>query len=288
MVRFASIFVALAILGGCASKQAPLVDGQTLNLWPDTPPLAQGQEPADIPAVQVFLPDPAKATGAAFVVCPGGGYGGLAGHEREVVGQWMASNGITAFVLRYRLGPRYRHPVMLMDAQRAIRFVRANAKGWGLDPRRIGIMGFSAGGHLASTAATHWTDGDRKSADRVERVSSRPDLQILIYPVITMGPGGHTGSRNNLLGPNPSQELIDLLSNEKQVTARTPPAFLMHSVTDTVVPVANSDGYVEALKKAGVEYDYVRGELGPHGVGLKDTWTPQCVAWLRKHGFAVR
>ena len=279
------IGLAMCIGNSTGTFAAELVDGQTINLWPGPAPGALGNGPADTPAVQVFLPTAGKACGAAMVVCPGGGYGTHAPHEAGVVGRWFASNGITAFVLRYRLGPKYRHPIPLTDAQRAIRFVRANAKQWKLDPARIGIMGFSAGGHLASTAATHYDAGRPDAEDPVERVSCRPDVQILIYPVISMGPQGHAGSRNNLLGPNPPPELIDLLSNEKQVTIDTPPAFLMHSVKDQTVPVANSDMYVEALKRAGVRHLYVRGDLGPHGVGLKDTWTPQCLEWLRAIGF---
>lgn len=285
----AAAILALLLLAGCSGTRAPaLQDKQTLNLYPGTAPGQVGDAPADIPAVQVFLPAAGKATGAAFVVCPGGGYGGLAGHESGVVGQWFASNGITAFVLRYRLGPKYHHPVELSDAQRAIRLVRANAKDWHLDPHRIGILGFSAGGHLASSAATHYTAGDVNADDPVERVSSRPDLQILIYPVITMGPGGHGGSKRNLLGDNSPAELVELLSNEKQVTKGTPPAFLVHSTTDHVVPVSNSDNYAAALKKNGVAYEYIRGEYGEHGFGLRDFWTKGAEKWLGEMKFANR
>jgi acetyl esterase/lipase len=277
--------ITMALCVGCTTV-AELKNEQTINLWPDKAPGQLADTPADIPAIQVYVPAPGKATGASFVVCPGGGYGGLAQHEGPVVGRWFADNGITAFVLRYRLAPKYHHPAPLTDAQRAIRFVRSHSKDWGLDPKRIGIMGFSAGGHLTSTAATHYIPGDRNSDDPVERVSSRPDLQILIYPVITMGPGGHEGSKNNLLGKDASKEMINLFSNEKQVTKDTPPAFLMHSVSDTAVPVGNSDGYTAALKAAGVPFEYVRGELGQHGVGLQKTWTPQCIKWLQSLGFA--
>jgi len=277
------LFVMLTAAAACG---APLENKQVLKLWPEAAPGQAGDKDSDIPAVQVFLPAAGQATGAAFVVCPGGGYGGLAAHESGVVGQWFAANGITAFVLRYRLGPKYHHPIELGDAQRAIRLVRANAKEWKLDPDRVGIMGFSAGGHLASTAATHFTAGDPNAQDPVDRVSSRPHLQILIYPVITMGPGGHAGSKRNLLGDKPSDELVALLSNEKQVAKDTPPAFLVHSTQDTAVPVGNSDEYAKALKAAGVPYEYVRGEMGQHGFGLRDFWTKQCVEWLRKQGYA--
>lgn len=268
-------------------RAAELSNEASLNLWPDKAPGAQSDAPEDTPAVQVFLPDAAKRTGASIVVCPGGGYGGLAPHEGATVGKFLADHGVTAFVLRYRLGPKYHHPIELGDAQRAIRFVRANAEEWKLNPKRIGIMGFSAGGHLASTASTHFTTGTPKSEDPVERVSSRPDLQVLIYPVISMGPQGHLGSRENLLGKAPRAELVELLSNEKHVTKDTPPAFLVHSTVDAAVPVSNSDMYSDALKSAGIPYEYVRGEIGGHGFGLTDKWTPQWLAWLHKMKFAA-
>lgn len=258
----------------------------TLNLWPGKAPGALGESPEDIPAVTVILPE--KPNGAAFVVVPGGGYGGRAAHEGTPIGEWFARNGITAFILRYRVGPKgYHHPIEMNDAKRAIRFVRHNAKEWNLDPQRVGIIGFSAGGHLASTVATHWDEGDKNAADPVDRQSSRPDLHILIYPVISMGPTGHAGSRNNLLGKDKAnnQELIELLSNEKHVNAKTPPAFVVHGIDDKVVPVSNSDDYVAALKKAGVEVEYVRPEKGPHGFGLKEFWSVPAEAWLKKHKF---
>jgi acetyl esterase/lipase len=265
-----------------ATQEVPL-----LTLWPEGKvPHALGDQRADTPAVQVFLPAAGKGTGAAIVVCPGGGYGGLAQHEGPKVGQWLVENGIAGFVLRYRLGPKYHYPAEIEDGQRAVRFVRAHAVDWKIDPHRIGIIGFSAGGHLASSVATHYTAGDAGSEDPVDRVSSRPDLHILIYPVINLGgPDTHVGSRNNLLGKEPSAELIELFSNQKQVTKDTPPAFVVHSITDKVVPVSNADNYVAALKEAGVAYEYVRLETGQHGFGLTDKWTPQCIEWLRKQKF---
>jgi acetyl esterase/lipase len=272
----------------CGEESTPpetLTDKTFLRLWPGPAPGAQGETLEDIPAVQVFLPKAETATGASIVVCPGGAYGFRAGHEGATVGEWLAANGITGFVLRYRLGPKYHHPVELGDAQRAVRYVRANAATWKLDPKRIGIIGFSAGGHLASSAATHYTDGDPKAEDPIERVLSRPDLQILVYPVITMGAKTHGGSRNNLLGKNPAPELLELLSNEKQVNARTPPAFLVHSTEDKAVPVENSDLYAAALKAAGVPCEYVRGSIGGHGFGLQKSWTEPCLKWLRAMKF---
>jgi acetyl esterase/lipase len=190
-------------------------------------------------------------------------------------------------VLKYRLGPKYHYPAEFDDVERALRYVRANAVAWSLDPKRIGIMGFSAGGHLASTAATHATTGDPKSDDPIERVSSRPDLQVLLYPVITFTdePNVHKGSRTNLLGPSPSPDLVLLLSNEKQVTADTPPAFLVHSTADRTVPVANSDAYAAALMKLNLPVVYLRGNYGGHGFGLTPAWSGQCIAWLRTQKF---
>jgi acetyl esterase/lipase len=290
MIRFA--LLAAVCLGMVSSSSfaadAKLEDKAWMNLWEGKAPGALGDTPEDTPAVQAFLPADGKATGASIVVCPGGGYGGRAAHEGPVVGEWLAKNGVTAFVLRYRVGPKgYHHPIEMGDASRAIRFVRAHAPEWKLDPKRIGILGFSAGGHLASTIATHYDAGNAEAADPIDRASSRPDVQILIYPVITMGPTGHAGSRVNLFGKDKATDptLVELLSNEKHVNAQTPPAFVVHAVEDKAVPVSNADEYVAALKKAGVEAEYIRPEKGPHGFGLKDFWTTACIEWLRKQKF---
>lgn len=269
-----------------APAQAPIV------LWPEGAPGALGKDPVDIPTLTPFLPLKEKATGAAVIVCPGGGYGHLADHEGAPVAEWLNSIGITAFVLKYRLGPRYHHPAPLEDAARAIRSIRAQATEWKIDPKRIGILGFSAGGHLASTIATHFDSGKSDASDPIERVSSRPDLVILIYPVITMGEKTHAGSKKNLLGDNPSSKLIALLSNEKQVTKETPPAFLVHTMTDPGVPVDNTLLFVAALRKAAVPFELHLYERGPHGFGLGgndpilSTWPARCADWLRVHGFA--
>ncbi len=277
--------LALILVGATACAGDNLADGKTFRLWPDRAPDARGSGSADTPVVQVFLPVPGARTGSSIVVCPGGSYGRLAPHEGAVIGRWLAKNGVTAFVLRYRVGPKYRHPVALGDALRAIRFVRSHADRWKLDPQRIGIMGFSAGGHLASSAATHYTEGDPRSEDPIERASSRPDVQILIYPVITMGPGTHEESRHNLLGRDPSPGLVDQMSSEKHVSGTTPPAFLVHSTNDNEVPVLNSDVYVEALTKFKVPHEYLRGNLGGHGFGLTEVWSDRCIAWLRAQRF---
>jgi acetyl esterase/lipase len=244
-----------------------------------------------MPTLTPFLPAKDKANGAAIIVLPGGGYGHLSDREGPPVAEWLNTLGITAFVLKYRLGPRYHHPAPLQDAQRAIRTVRARAKDWGLDPQRIGILGFSAGGHLAATAGTHFASGRSDAPDPIERVSSRPDLMILIYPVITMRELTHQGSKENLLGPQPSPELVTLLSNEEQVTKETPPTFLVHTMTDPAVPVENSMMFAAALRKASVPFEFHLYERGPHGFALGDkdpilaTWPARCADWLRLHGF---
>ncbi len=215
--------------GGGAADPAALAGGA---------PGAVGQEPQDQPSITVYRPDPATNTGAAFVICPGGGYGMLAAeHEGTQVAEWLNSIGVTGVVLKYRLGPRYHHPAMIQDAQRAIRTTRAKASEWGIDPKRVGILGFSAGGHLASTAATHFDAGKSDADDPIDRQSCRPDLAVLAYPVIAIAtPYGHSGSLRNLLGENPPKELVQSLSNETQVTAETPPTFLVQTNEDRGVP----------------------------------------------------
>jgi acetyl esterase/lipase len=203
------------------------VHGQStsvMRLWPGPAPGALGTNSRDIPTLTLFLPGPARATGAAMVICPGGAYASLAPHEGATYAIWLTNQGIAAFVLKYRLGTAgYHHPVELEDAARAVRLVRANAAEWKVDPKRVGIIGSSAGGHLASTLMTHFDAGKPDDPDPVERESCRPDLGVLVYPVITMEQGKtHAGSRLNLLGPDPSPELVALLSNELHVTKDTP------------------------------------------------------------------
>ena len=262
-------------------------------LWPRGAPGAVGSEASDVPSLTRLDPPAGKANGAAMVICPGGGYGFLASHEAEPVGEWLNSLGVTAFVLKYRIAPRYKHPAPLQDAQRAIRTIRANAKAWGLDESRIGILGFSAGGHLSSTAVTHFDSGNPASDDPIERVSSRPDLGVLIYPVITLaGPAAHAGSRRNLLGENPSQEMVDKLSSEKQVTAKTPPCFLMHT-SDDAVSVENSLMFADSLRRNKVPFEIHVYEHGVHGYGLAaqdpilSSWTTRCADWLRVRKFVT-
>jgi acetyl esterase/lipase len=257
-------------------------------IWPDGAPGALGDEAVDEPKITVYRAPADKATGVAIVVCPGGGYHALAAdHEGRQIAEWLNSLGASAFVLQYRLGPRYRHPAPLQDAQRAIRLVRARARDWGVDPRRVGILGFSAGGHLASTAATHFDDGRPDAADPVERQGSRPDFAVLCYAVISLfDPPAHSGSRRNLLGEPADPKLVELLSNERQVTPRTPPTFLWHTADDDVVPVANSLLFFAALTKAGVPGELHVFPHGRHGVGLArddavlSQWPKLCAAWM--------
>jgi acetyl esterase/lipase len=244
----------------------------------------------------VSLPEKNGAPTGAFVVCPGGGYQHLARHEGELYAQWLTSQGIAAFVLKYRLGPAYHHPAMLQDATRALRTIRARAADWNVDPDRIGIIGSSAGGHLASTLATHFDAGDAEAGDPVERVSSRPDVAVLCYPVITMGEFTHRGSKRNLLGTNPPPELIAGLSNELQVKTNTPPCFIWHTWADTTVSVENSLQFAAALRAAGVRYELHIYERGHHGLGLgvRESlereeflpWVAECERWLKERGFA--
>ncbi|MDW8224268.1 MAG: alpha/beta hydrolase [Gemmatales bacterium] len=264
-----------------------------IPLRPDKAPGAVGDKPEDRPNLTVYLPPLQMATGTAVIVCPGGGYGFLAvGHEGEEIAYWLNAQGITAFVLRYRIAPRYRHPAPMQDVQRAIRLVRSRAAEWKLDPKRIGVWGFSAGGHLAATAAVHFDHGNPNSSDPVERVSCRPDFCILAYPVISFTePFAHKGSRNNLLGPNPDPKLVEYLSLEKHVSPQTPPTFLFHTTEDKPVPSENSIAFYLALRKAGVAAELHIYERGPHGVGLatKDpilrTWPDRLADWLRLHGW---
>jgi acetyl esterase/lipase len=266
---------------------------ETIRLWEGDAPGAKGKEDADIPTLTVYRAPADKANGAAVVICPGGGYGGLAmDHEGHQVARWLNSIGVAGCILKYRLGRRYHHPAMLTDVGRAIRTVRARAGDWKLDGGRVGVLGFSAGGHLASTAATHFDEGDAKAADPVDRLSSRPDVAVLIYPVIMLdGPHAHTGSRDNLLGENAPREMIDLLSNEKRVTERTPPTFLVHSVDDTPVPPENSLEFARSLRAHKVPFELHLYDHGGHGYGLGgndaalSTWPVVCAKWLAGRGF---
>ncbi len=290
------ILFAVALLS--SSFALPAQDTNAFPLWPNGAPGALGKHPEDIPTLTPYFPDPSKATGAAIVICPGGGYAGLARHEGVDYARFLNESGIAGFVLKYRLGSAgYRHPAMLEDAARAVRTVRARATEWRLDPHRIGIMGSSAGGHLASTLLTHFDAGQADATDPIERQSSRPDLGILCYAVITMGPFTHEGSKRNLLGDHPSPELVRYLSNELQVTKDTPPCFIWHTWEDKTVPVENALLFAEALRRASVPFDLHIYQQGGHGLGLgtstwdparRHPWTHDCVYWLKVQGFAPK
>ena len=275
---------------------------EAFPLWAKATPGALGTDPVkDIPTLTPFFPAADKATGASVVICPGGGYGGLASHEGRDYALWLNAHGIAGFVLKYRLGSAgYRHPAMMNDVNRAVRYVRANAGEWKLDAKRIGVMGSSAGGHLASTAVTHFDMGKADDADLIERASSRPDLGILCYPVISMGAHTHNGSKNNLLGKEPSEELVKLLSNELQVTKSTPPCFVWHTWEDKGVKVENAMEFAAALQRNGVPFDLHVYQKGAHGIGLGvkgwdpektpvsalHPWSLDLAVWLKVQGFA--
>lgn len=284
-----TLFASLVLLTQLTAfgQDAPAAP-ERISLWANHAPIGGGEfQDAD---ATITVHRAAKPNGAAFVICPGGGYGGLVtGAEGHGIAQWLNGHGITGVVLEYRL-PKGKAFVPLLDAQRAIRTVRSRAAQWGIDPKRIGIIGFSAGGHLASTAGTHFDAGDPKATDTIEQVSCRPDFMVLVYPVISMGEKGHAGSRNNLLGKDATPELIELFSNEKRITRETPPAFLAHALDDKVVQSDHSRMFYEAVKANGVEAKYLELPSGGHGLnGYKgpmwDAWQSQSLEWLAAQKF---
>ena len=272
----------------------PSREDAEIPLWAGAAPGALGVTPEDQPSLTPFIAPKPAATGAAVLIFPGGGYEHLAwDKEGTNVARWLNGLGVSAFVVRYRLGPRYHYPTMLLDACRAMRVVRLRAREWNLDSSKIGVMGFSAGGHMASMAATQWSAGDSASADVVERVSSRPDLAMLVYPVITMTlPSAHGGSRRNLIGEHPDEQLVRATSSEQRVTHDTPPTFIVATSDDATVPVQNSLMFYGALRSAGVPAELHVLETGPHGFGLApsdsslSTWLAMCESWLKRRGWA--
>jgi acetyl esterase/lipase len=300
ILRAAHLSAAVAVVVALAAPRTaaqddpfkPQTTPRTIVLWPDGAPGAAGSDEADVPTLTVYLPAPSQATGAGIVVCPGGGYSRLAvDHEGHQVARLLTSRGLAAFILKYRLGPRYHHPAMQQDVLQAIRYVRWNAAEFGLRKDRIGVMGFSAGGHLASTAATLFDAGHPSAPTPIDAVSSRPDFAVLVYPVIAMGePITHKGSQANLLGDHPSPDLVAKLSTEKQVTPQTPPTFLFHTNEDTGVPPENSVQFYLALRKAGVPAELHVFQKGQHGVGLAPgdpalrVWPELLFTWLEGLG----
>jgi acetyl esterase/lipase len=300
-VRSGLLVILIVVVATCGPAVAqdwmsPVANPRQVVLWPGGAPGALGTEEADIPTLTIYLPAPRQATGAAVVVCPGGGYGGHAvDHEGHQVARLLTSRGIAAAILAYRLGPRYRHPAMQQDVLQAIRYVRAHAADLQVKTDRVGVLGFSAGGHLASTAATLFDEGDATAAAPIDRTSSRPDFAVLAYPVIVLNQDvTHKGSQRNLLGDTPTPDLLKMLSTEQQVTARTPPTFLFHTNEDTGVPPENSVQFYLALRRAGVPAELHIYEKGQHGVGLAPgdpvlrTWTDLLFAWMQGRGLLAR
>jgi acetyl esterase/lipase len=283
---------------GAQAQAAPryAAEPQTFPLWSSGAPGALGDRDEDKPSLTYYSPVWPSATGTAVIVAPGGSYHFLASnHEGRQVANWLNAMNVTAFVLKYRLGPRYHHPVELGDAQRAIRLVRARAAEFGIQPDRIGILGFSAGGHLSATAETHFDAGDSSAADPIDRASSRPDFAILAYPVISMSaPYTHQDSATALLGENPDAKLREELSAELHVTPQTPPTFLFTTSEDKLVPPENSVAFYLALHKAGVPVELHVFEKGSHGLGLDlgdplgGEWPELLRNWLRARGLLTK
>jgi acetyl esterase/lipase len=266
-----------------------------IPLWENGAPGAVGKEAKDIPMAMVRLPASEIPTGA-LIICPGGGYGGLAmGHEGKEMAEWANEMGLAAIICDYRhRGKGYGHPAPLQDAQRAIRMVRSKANEWNIDAIRVGILGFSAGGHLVSTVLTRFDEGDPKDADAIQRQSSRPNYGILAYPVILFGqPGTHKGSERNLLGESPDPRVLESFQSDLNVTKDTPPTFLFHTLEDKAVPPQNSVAFYAAMIRHGVPGELHVYEKGAHGLGLaKKTpgtsdWSNACRRWLESKQFVL-
>lgn len=294
-LRSSVLAILALVLPCCVCTQA--VAQEWIPLWSSGAPESKGSKDHDVPALLPKLAPKDKATGCAVIVCPGGGYGGLAmDHEGHQIAAWLNERGISAWILRYRLGTHgYHHPVQKGDVLRAIRTVRSQAEANGVDPAKIGVWGFSAGGHLASTAATHFDLGDTTAVDPIDRISSRPDFAILSYPVITMNEDfTHKGSRRNLFGGDryENEDLVELLSNEKRVTKATPPTFIFHTVEDQAVPVENALRFFSALRASRVNSSELHiYQNGRHGVGLAQadsvlkTWPDRLFDWMKTNKF---
>ena len=288
MKDLAVSFCAAIVLLAAGQARAQKVE----LLWPGGAPGAIGTTAADRPSLTVYLPEASKAVRTGVIVCPGGGYHFVAmDYEGTTPAKWLNSLGIAAFVLDYRIAPRYRYPAEIRDGERAVRYVRFHARDYGISPNRIGIWGFSAGGHLASTVGTHFDGGNPQASDPIDRTSDRPDFMILSYAVISFTtPYTEKGSRRMLLGANPDPKLVRSFSNELQVTAQTPPAFLFSTDSDQVVPAENAVLFFLALRKHHVPAELHIFRRGPHGVGLGQNyaslsiWPTLLASWLRVLG----
>ena len=291
-IFFACVMIVLLFIG-TAQAQEPSNSRIIELLWPEGAPGAKGNAERDKPTLTICLPDKEKAIGTGIVICPGGGYG-FVSMDREglQIANWLNSIGISAFVLDYRQNGRgYQYPAPMQDAQRAMRIVRSRAKEFSIDPERIGIMGFSAGGHLASSIGTHFQKNFYEPKDDLDKANCRPDFMILLYPVITMDDSfTHRGSKRSLLGQNPDPNLVESFSNEKQVTSQTPPTFLVHSNEDRTVPVENSIYFYLALRKARVPAEMHIYLKGSHGSAIEtrfgpiSTWPDRCATWMNLLG----
>jgi acetyl esterase/lipase len=274
--------------------QAMVAGPETFPLWDGPAPGALGKQEADRPTITYYTP--VYSTHTAIVVTPGGGYSFVAtNHEGRQIANWLNTLGISVFVVQYRVGPRYHHPVELGDAQRGMRFVRSHAADFRIDPDQIGLMGFSAGGHLAASVATHFDAGNPTATDPIDRVSCRPDFLILGYPVISLfQPYAHQGSVNSLLGEHPDPGLLRELSPELHVTPQTPPTFLVTTSEDTTVPPENTMDFYRALRKAGVPAELHIFEKGNHGFGLTagepnhEVWHILLEQWLHQRGLLTK
>jgi acetyl esterase/lipase len=290
-VRLAALALLVCGIAACGSAPAgpPRPSRLQVRLWPDRAPVGDGTSEECETGLVVYLPTAEKNTGAAIVVCPGGGYiRHVMDREGYPIGEWLAANGITAILLKYRL-PEGRPLVPLLDAGRALRIVRAFSKEWEVDPGRVGILGFSAGGHVASTAGTHFDAGRAEDPDPVERWSSRPDFMLLVYAVISMTEKPHALSKTKLLGADPSPEMVRRFSNELQIGDRTPPAFLAHAKDDSGVPPEHSQNFVAAMKSRGLPVEYLELPSGGHGLNgckgpLWEQWKAASLLWLTAQG----
>lgn len=298
LILVITLFSAVFIDLGCAASEKAAGSVTEYPLWPKGAPDDNGLKGAERPGgcvgniskatYTVYLPDKDKATGAAVVITPGGGYGVVCVQsEGKNIADILVPRGIAAIVVKYRL-PNGHHAIPANDARRAIRTVRHNAKAWNIDPKKVGVWGFSAGGHLASTVSTVFDEGNNDADDPIEKMGSRPDFSILFYPVISMDEKiTHGGSRNNLIEKNPSVEMVDLYSNEKRITKNTPPTFMLHATDDRVVKVANSLRYYTNLVQHNIPAAlliYEKGGHGPNAFNKNPSWLPAFETWLKARG----